>query len=327
MHVSNNTGGVGTCKREEAYTLKNGDLLAVQEAMVRKIIAELKDFDNLFYEICNEPYFGGVSLEWQAHVAQVIVKAEEGFAHKHLIAQNIANHGKKIDKPDPAVSIFNFHYAFPPKTVAENYALNKVIGDDETGFRGSKAEPYRTEAWDFLLAGGGLYNNLDYTFTTARPDGTDTANKAPGSATTEIRDQLAILREFMAGLDFIRMKPDDSAIKGGVPKDATARALVLPGKAYAVYVNAYRDPNKKPITPASTSPAPSTGPGRLSGQEATAELLLDLSKGSYRAEWVNPVTGKTDKAETFDHAGGQKKLVSPAFSLDIALRVLAVEGK
>ncbi len=30
---------------------------------------------------------------------------------------------------------------------------------------------YRTEGWDFLIAGGALYNNLDYSFTPQHPDG------------------------------------------------------------------------------------------------------------------------------------------------------------
>ena len=46
-----------------------------------------------------------------------------------------------------------------------NYGLGKVIGDDETGFRGVIDRPYRIEAWDFLIAGGALYDNLDYSFT------------------------------------------------------------------------------------------------------------------------------------------------------------------
>jgi hypothetical protein len=323
MHAMNNVNGVGTCKREEAYTLKNGNLMPVQEAMVRKIVTELKGFDNLFYEICNEPYFGGVSEEWQAHVAEVITKAEEAFPARHLIAQNIANHGKKIEKPNPAVSIFNFHYAFPPRTVYENYGLNKVIGDDETGFRGSGADPYRTEAWDFLLAGGGLYNNLDYSFNAAHPDGSDTKAKAPGAVCPELRDQLAVLREFMSALDFIRSKPDNSAVKGSLPEGVTARALVQPGKVYAVYVNAYRDPNKKPITPTSTNPGDSSSsrPGTFSDQGDLLELTLELPAGAWKAEWINTKTGKTDKTETFDHTGGERKLASPKFSVDVALRV------
>ncbi|MGH9904494.1 MAG: hypothetical protein ACRD8U_02790 [Pyrinomonadaceae bacterium] len=73
--AENNVNGVGNLARAEALTLKNGGLLAIQEAMVRKIVSELKDFDNLYYEICNEPYFGGVALDWQHHIAETIVKA------------------------------------------------------------------------------------------------------------------------------------------------------------------------------------------------------------------------------------------------------------
>ena len=84
----------------------------------------------------------------------MIVETERDLPHKHLIAQNIANEKARIERPNPAVSIFNFHYATPPATVGMNYGLGKVIGDDETGFRGVDDRPYRIEAWDFLIAGG-----------------------------------------------------------------------------------------------------------------------------------------------------------------------------
>ena len=40
---------------------------------MRKAVRELNGFDNLYFEICNEPYFGGVTLEWQARIASIIV--------------------------------------------------------------------------------------------------------------------------------------------------------------------------------------------------------------------------------------------------------------
>ena len=77
MNAANNINGVGTVSRTNVYTLdRHGGLLAVQEAMVRKIVTELKDFDNLYYEICNEPYFGGVTLAWQRRIADVITETE-----------------------------------------------------------------------------------------------------------------------------------------------------------------------------------------------------------------------------------------------------------
>src|SRR5262249_25684699 len=140
--------------------------------------------------ICNEPYFGGVTLDWQRHIAATITKEESSLKARHLISQNIANFKDKIKNPDPAVSIFNFHYATPPETVALNYGLNKVIGDNETGFRGTNDSQYRMEGWDFLVAGGGLFNNLDYSFTADHEDGTFIYPQTqPGGGSTVLRRQ------------------------------------------------------------------------------------------------------------------------------------------
>ena len=141
MNRANNVNGVGGVGRNEVYTLdKEPALLAVQEGLTRKLVTELNASDNLFFEIANEPYFGGVTMAWQHRIADVIVETERALPAKHLIAQNIANKSAKIASPHPAVSIFNFHYASPPETVAMNYGLNKAIGDDETGFRGVSDE-------------------------------------------------------------------------------------------------------------------------------------------------------------------------------------------
>jgi hypothetical protein len=293
MNAANNINGIGKMERTEVYTLKYPKLLAVQDAMVRRIVEELKDFDNLYYEICNEPYFGGVTLEWQAHIAETIAKAEANFKAKHLIAQNIANKHKKITDPNPRVSIFNFHYAKPPNTVTDNYGLNRVIGDDETGFAGSEPKPYRLEGWDFIIAGGAVYSNLDYSFSVGHEDGTAKIN-APGGGGPVLHKQLGILSNFINGFNFIKMKTDNSVIKGGIPDKATARALVQKGRSYAVYING--------------------------GSEA--QLQVELPKGKYRADWVNTKTGKIDKKETFDHPGGNRTLKSPKYRDDIALRIL-----
>jgi hypothetical protein len=187
MNAANNINNIGRCNRNEVYTLKHKDLLKIQLAFTTKIVTELKDFDNLYYEVCNEPYFGGVTTEWQHQIIDAIGKTEKDFANKHLISLNIANGRKKISDPHPAVSIFNFHYCHPPDTVAMNYGLNKVIGENETGFRGPDDVLYRTEGWDFLLAGGGLYNNLDYSFTARHPDGTFRDYRSPGGGSRDLR--------------------------------------------------------------------------------------------------------------------------------------------
>ncbi|KPK45287.1 MAG: hypothetical protein AMJ65_00315 [Phycisphaerae bacterium SG8_4] len=292
MNAANNVNGVGQMERTQVYTLKYPELLAVQDAMVRRIVRLLRDFDNVYYEICNEPYFGGVTLEWQAHIAETIARTEADFENKHLIAQNIANKHKKIIDPDPLVSIFNFHYAKPPKTVADNYGLNKVIGDDETGFAGSEPGPYRREGWDFIIAGGAVYDNLDYSFTVGHEDGTAEIS-APGGGGPLLHKQLGILRNFINSFDFVKMRPDNSVINGGVPDNATARALVERGRAYAIYING----------------------------DTKADLMVALPTGKYKAEWLNTKTGRIDKTETFEHSSGHRLLGPPTYKDDIALRI------
>ncbi len=175
MKADNNINGVGKAGRLEIYTLNNKEELTdLQEALVRKIVAELKDCDNLYYEICNELYFGGVTKEWNDRIAAVIADAEKGLPARHLIAQNIANGSARVGEPNPHVGVLNFHYCSPPDAVAMNYGLNRAVGFDETGFRGTADLPYRTDAWDFLVAGGAVYSNLDYSYMrllilTARP--------------------------------------------------------------------------------------------------------------------------------------------------------------
>src|SRR5438046_3113523 len=220
QNAINNVNGVGNVARTNVYTLdKNNGLLAVQEALVRKMVGELNGFDNLYYEICNEPYFGGVTMEWLRHIADVIVDTEKSLGPPphaggyHLISQNIANNKAKVENPPPAVSIFKFHYATPPDTVAMNYGLNKVIGDNETGFRGTNDLPYRVEAWSFILAGGGLFNHLDYSFVAGHEDGTFVyPAKQPGGGNPAFRRQMKVLKDFINSLDFLRMKPLPSVV-------------------------------------------------------------------------------------------------------------------
>jgi len=237
QNAINNINGVGNVSRTNVYTLdKHGGLLTVHETMTRKIVQELNEFDNLYYEICNEPYFGGVTIEWQHYIAEVIRDAEFPLPRKHLISQNIANNKANIENPHEAVSIFNFHYASPPDTVAMNYHLNKVIGDNETGFAGTNDFPYRREGWEFILAGGGLFNNLDYSFTTDSETGSFRySSKQPGGGNAFFREQMRILKDFIHSFDFLRLRPDSDFLREPLPQGLSARCLSQTGLAYAVY--------------------------------------------------------------------------------------------
>lgn len=247
LNPINNVNNLGSVARTNVYTMdKHGGLLPVQEALVRKIVLELNQFDNLYYEICNEPYFGGVTLDWQKHIANVITEAERNLPNKHLISQNIANGAATAANVHPNVSIYNFHYAAPPDAIALNWQAKKPIGDNETGFRGTNDLAYRREAWEFILAGGALFNNLDYSFTVRHPAGTFVNYPAtqPGGGNPRYREQLRTLRNFIYKFDFLRMTPDTNFIKNAtLPLGGTIRALANTNEAYAIYLGPAAPPS------------------------------------------------------------------------------------
>ena len=311
MNAINNINHVGEIARTNVYTLdKNGGLLAIQETMVRKLVAELGAYDNLYYEICNEPYFGGVTLEWQHHIADVIAETEKRPGSRHLISLNIANVKARVDKPHPEVSILNFHYAAPPDTVAMNYGLNRVIGDNETGFRGTNDAPYRMEAWDFIVAGGGLFNHLDYSFTAGHEEGTFVLpDSQPGGGTQPLRRQLRFLSQLMNKINFLHMKPASDLVKSNLPAGVTARVLAEAGNEYVVYLR----------TPAAKGEHGDCRHEKFGDGQVVFEVSLPA--GKFNAEWLDTTACTITKKEAIDHKGGPLKLTSPAFQDDIALHL------
>ncbi len=293
LNPANMVNPVEAVTRKDVYTTQHPKHLALQEALVRKIVGELKDADNVYFEICNEPYFGFVSGEWNDRIASVIADVEKDLPHRHLISQNIANGSQVVKSPNSSVAILNFHYAKPPSSVAENFALRRAIADDETGFSGTGEAAYRIEAWDFLIAGGAVFDNLDYSFTPKHPDGTYKHTRSPGGGGSKFRGQLQTLKQFIESFDFVKMLPDNSVIRGGTPDKATARALVEPGAQYAIYVHG----------------------------GTKADLRIELPPGNYVATWLHPSSGETTPAEKFTHSGGKRIFSSPNYTDDIALAI------
>ncbi|MBN2764019.1 MAG: hypothetical protein JXR41_13075 [Bacteroidales bacterium] len=281
-------------------TLGNTELVAVQDAMVEKVVAELKGFDNIYYEACNEPYHGGGPRDWQDHIIQKIVDAESTFKQKHLIAQGIANYTSTVTVPNPHVSIFNWHYAYLDNQtltgdiVSRNYKLNGVLGNDETGTTHDNTL-CRREGWETIIAGCGVYNNLDLSFLYTDESGsTAPVAPCPNGGGPECRGWIKILKDFIYGFDFIAMKTDNSVIVSGVPGGARVRALVREGRQYAIYIR---------------------------GGSGIINLEVELPEGKYQVQWLNTKNGNIDKTEKIRHKGGALKLTSPSYSEDIALSI------
>jgi hypothetical protein len=238
-------------------------------------------------------------------MTDVLAGAMRSWPQPFLISWNIANQIAAVTNPHPAVSLFNFHYAAAPfETVALNWGLQKAIGDNETGFRGTNDAPYRIEAWHFILSGGALFNHLDYSFTVGHENGTHQMTATtPGGGSPALRRQFGILRDFINDFRFVRMQPDHAIIKGGLPTGVSARVLAEPGRACAVYLHK------------------GGAKGATTGPVNDVALQVDLPAGRWRAAWVDTKNGQV--VSRSDVTGGAlATLEAPAFDTDIALRIV-----
>ncbi len=298
MNARNNVNGIGKAGKHEVFTLdKEPALLALQIAMTRKIVTELNAFDNLYFEVMNEPYFGGVTQEWHDRIAETIGETEKPLPKKHLVSWNVANGAKQVLKPHPAVSLLNFHYATPPDAVAQNYALNLAIGANETGFKGTGDEHYRMEAWEFMLAGGALFNHLDYSFCVGHEDGSFIFKEpTPGGGGAALRKSLQFLRTFLEGFDLPKMKPAPNLITKGAPEHW--RAIGDGAKRFAVFAKG----------------------------AAPAEITFALPDGPWHTRWHDVTTGMLLLEETIEAKNGALILKLPGCCSEVALD-LSLESK
>ena len=289
QNPANNVNIAQPITRFGAQTLDNGPLLEYQISLVRKLVNELNSFNNFFFEIQNEPwsdhpvpvynivnkeelvendwtykadFADSASLAWQAKLASVITEEERQLERQHLIAQNYTNFRAAIPTVGDNISIINFHYAWP-EAVTWNYHYDKVIGFDESGFAGSDDQVYRRQAWQFMLSGGGLFNNLDYSFCVGHEDGRG-KNKAPGGGSPALRQQLKILSDFLHSFELEKLHPHPTSVissPGLIPYVLSDRQ-----QAYAIFL-------------------------RATGTQRTT-LQLKADEGKYQIEALNTLTGE-----------------------------------
>lgn len=321
INAANNVNRTDVTDYKKVNTLDNGGALGYQERYVRKLVHEANAHPNVIFEIQNEPWSDHpvmtdvvnpylfppardqypnsievadeASIAWQTLVAQWITSEESALPNKHLIAQCYSNFRLPVRTPVPGVSILNFHYAYP-EAVTMNYGLDKAIAYDETGFLGRSDDAYLRQAWNFMMAGGSVFDALDYSFTTARPDGADNQPNGPGGGSPTLRRQLGILRRFLSSLSLEGLIPDTLSVVHA--EGVTAHALSTSRGVYAIYLDG-------------------RGPSRV---------RLHLPAGTYSMEWLSPQTGSYSAAEKIKSDGKEVTISTPSFESGIALSLARV---
>ncbi len=312
-----------------------------QKSYARKIIDETSGYDNVYYEICNEPG-GGIPGHvtpaevdaWQREMARVVRSELRRLARPHLLSGQMAfTYGAKNlfpmdssftskifdivnDHPLPETSLDGHVYdlgGFMAKELrlaqvggfckaTGKYPEPAVLDEDNA------ASMYRDTIGLTIhrkRAWTALLNGCHYDYI----DFSITVGSENGTAASrrEIRTWMQHLSEFMASFDFVHSKLDSDWI-AKYPTNLVVSGLSVSGRDYVAYLGDSRE---------LTDPT--------AGEAISGGISLSLPLGSYNVSLYSPVTGEYSPAIAVK-GGGRSVLALPQFKQDIVVRATRREN-
>ena len=269
LRKENNRQHVGDVEWEDYISLKNADLVERQKAFARKIIDETSGYDNVYYEICNEPG-GGVPGHsspadvdaWQDEMARVmrdeirrlgrphLLSGQQAFNYgaKNLFPQDASFAGKTFDianvHPLPETSL-NGHVYDMGNFMSKELRLDQVAGFCKAAFplpkptvldEDNAASMYRdVTGWTIhrKRAWAALMNGCHYDYI----DFSITVGNESGTPASQrgIRTWMGHLSAFARSLDLVNAKPDTGWI-AGYPAHLVVSALSISGRDFVAYL-------------------------------------------------------------------------------------------
>ena len=306
FNPENNINGLGKTlvdhKEDDAsmatlHSLKNGEILKLQEAYVQKIIETIGDQDNVLFEIINE----GGTKEWQYHMINFIHKTESKLAKKHPVGMSHAVAVKPqmwnqdlIESPAdwiaPSPEPFEWEYPHSSKTTDYQFNLkpntSKRITILDTDHLWGCGGNYAW-VWQAFLQG---YNPIFMDPWQSFPKADTAAIKwlAPCLYEREypeyvlIRQNMGFAKAYSQQINLNKVSPMPDLASSGY-------CLAETNKSYLVWVDA--------------------------GKYLT--LNLRNTNGTFKAEWFNPKTQKTSIIEPIK--GGDFVVLKAPFESDAVL--------
>ncbi|HWA93034.1 MAG TPA: cellulase family glycosylhydrolase [Terracidiphilus sp.] len=336
LRAENNKQKIGKVSWQEYTSLRNPELLARQEAYVRKIVQETCNYDNIYYEICNEPGGGEPGHvtpadvdAWQQKIAGILRHELSRHNRHHLIfGQNAFRYAPSFQQS------FDDSYAGSMLDAVNVHPLPNLVYRNRTYQLGNfmskelQLEQFRA----FFLATSSaskpsisdedncasIYRDDDgWTIHRKRAwmavlcgahydyiDFSITVGSEAGTKESrhKIRSWMQYLSEFIHSFDFIHSQPDSSWLTGK-PDHLVAGTLAVPGSDYVAYLADGRE-----LTDSSA------------GQPIGGMVSLVLPPGKFHATLYSPLTGMYSPPLRID--GGQSVAVELLpFQHDIVLRI------
>lgn len=275
FHRDNNINGIdGDLDRdhdgEEIHSLRDPKITKLQEAYVRHFIDELNELDNIVWEIGNE--CSRDSAAWQYHMIDVIKKYEATRPKQHLVWANLF--------PDECF-VPQCHADLVSPRGSRPYFRNPPAAD------GSKVvvadsdhiSPLQvTYDWAWKSFTRGLHPILmdcsyqELTWWKGRPF------QPEHPKWQQLHKALSVISAYAERINLAAMIPQ--AAEAASPS-GTRFCLYDRGKEYLIY-----------------QPAGETA------------FTVELPRGTYQAEWINPVAGPV-KTQTVESDGGAISMTAP----------------
>jgi hypothetical protein len=320
--------------------MRNADLFARQEQLMRKILAETAGYGNVIYEVCNEPGGKGPGFEenptmeevngWVAHFIRLIRETEKNLPYRHLISgQGAFEYGTYIQNTDHAfrnmdLEIVNLHplsdciihdkiYDLGPfmakhlklaefrEFCVQALLYEKAFNMDEDN---SASRYMDRDGWIIhrKRAWTALVNGVHY-------DYIDFAiNRYMEKGTPEDqktnRTWFGHLSGFLHSFDLATLRPIAE------PVNSMPQHTVVSGAGSEDEICLYL---------ADTRELSNSGAGTV----IEGEVVIDLPEVTFLLKYYSPETGRYD-SEGVVHGGRGVKIAIPPFRHDIAIRLTKV---
>jgi hypothetical protein len=340
FRAGNNKQGVGRIDWQEYLSLKDPDLTARQESFARKIAQETSRYDNIYYEICNEPgggIPGHVGLDeidqWQERMGAAL-RDELGKAGRpHLIAgQQAFTYSPKFRFPldqtyrGKLFDIVNVHPLPDTDFRGRLYQLGAFMSKE---LKLSEMRDFTARAWEegkptvmdednaasLYRDPAGWTIHRKRAWTTLLNGGhydyidfsitVGSENGTPASR-RGIRAWMKNLSEFMASFDFVHARPGRDWVHE-VPEHLVASGFAVAGRDYALYLADAREVSDAAL-----------------GRPVVGKITIALPEGSYLVRLYSPVTGGYSPGLRIQ-GGKPSELDLPSFEHDIVLRATRIE--
>ncbi len=321
FYHANNIQGVGQYEAKDCRLFcttdtRNIDVLARQKAYVQKITVELNAFDNVIYDLCDEPCIAGASdsavTSWLRALKDAFLETEQALPKKHILGQTVQSMSPDLSK-DAWCNWLPTEYVAPARAAFEkDYAANKPIVNVESDYYGfGNVKPYtvddvRVEGWWFMVGGGAGFINLNGEYYRGHETG------GPDTQ-TRIVPEKKVLRDFLETLNLAKLSRFTNF--GALPSGLVASGVAEPGKEYAIYLfHNQKDAQSW---------------AHFSVKQGVFEdsfTLGAIPAGDYHLDWINPTTGTAQRTETNAHSGGDLRVQTPPYTIDVALRMQRITG-